>query len=391
MINKILRWLFVYVIFTATGKFPERLINLAMLSGINIINPIGEKGKFTAQVSISDYKELYNIRKASSTKLKIVKKKGLPFVLYKNRKRKGLIVGAVIFVAVIQILSMFIWSVDISGNRELSTYVMQCGLKDNGIYVGALKKDINVESIERAFSLEIGNVGWISVNLVGCTADVKISESYNVPKIVEQKKPCNLKATKSGQIIKMDIREGQNAVAIGDGVAKGQLLVSGIFQIGDTGTSRFVHSDGEVYAGVKTKEEIIVPKQTDYNKVNELQTRGVLKCMGLKFPLNFAQVDNVYSRSYIMESFILNDIKLPFKVITENNFSIENKKVKYNKKQAEKLAETELALNDIFERWDSNIQKRKMKTLENKDNYTFNAEYYTIENIAEEIPINIVN
>ena len=65
------------MVFTAKGKFPERLINLAMLSDIAIINPVGGKGQLTAQVSVADYKALYNIRRQTMTGLKINKKVGL--------------------------------------------------------------------------------------------------------------------------------------------------------------------------------------------------------------------------------------------------------------------------------------------------------------------------
>ena len=58
MINRILRWLCGYVIFVAKGKFPERLINLALVHEIMMINPKGEKGKLTAQTSIHGYYEL---------------------------------------------------------------------------------------------------------------------------------------------------------------------------------------------------------------------------------------------------------------------------------------------------------------------------------------------
>lgn len=390
MVNQFLRWLRGYVTFTAVGKFPERLINLAMLSDIAIINPVGEKGKFTAQVSIADYKRLYNIRKRTMTHLKIKKKYGLPFLIYRNKKRKGLFVGAILFAITINILSMFIWTIDIKGNNRVSTYEIQCCLKDNGVYVGALKDKINVSSAERGFALELGKVGWMSVNIVGSTASVELSESYDVPEIVDATQPCNLKAKKTGQVLKMDIREGKNNVTIGDGVAKGQLLVSGIVEIGETGTSRFVHSEGEVYAGVITNEEVKIPKSKDFNSISQLPKRELISFMNFKIPIDYVSVNDAYSRKYVTHSYTLNDVDMPINIVTEYNFSKIFYNINYSKQQAEQLAKTEFAINDLFFRWDSDIQNQKIKTSETKDAYIFTAEYYSIENIAESVPITII-
>lgn len=390
MISQFLRWLRGYVIFTAVGKFPERLINLAMMSDIAIINPVGEKGKFTAQVSVADYKRLYNIRKRTMTTLKIKKKSGLPFLIIKNKKRKGLFVGAILFIVIINVLSMFIWTIDIKGNNSVSTYEMLCCLKDNGVYIGAMKNKINVSSSERGFALELGRVGWMSVNIVGSTASVELSESYDVPKIVDTTQPSNLKATKTGQVLKMDIREGKNNVSIGDGVAKGQLLVSGIIEIGDTGMSRFVHSEGEVYAGVITKEEIKVPKTKSFYKISELEERRMLNFMNFKFPIDYVSVNNVCNRQYTTHSYALNGVNMPINIVNEYNFASIPHEVKYNNEHAEQLAKTEFALNDLFYRWDSDIQNQKIKKKETKSTYIYTAEYYSIENIAESVPITLV-
>ena len=390
MITKILRWLRGYVIFTAVGKFTARLINLATVSNIAIINPIGEKGILTAQVTIADYKELCKIRKKAMVKLKVVKKVGLPFVLYKNRKRKGLLVGAVLFFVINNILSMFLWTIDINGANTVSKYEIQQCLKDNGVYIGALKKNIDVGKSERDFALQLGKVGWMSVNIMGSTATVEISESYDIPKIAD-KSPCNLKAVKTGQIVKMDIRQGKNSVSLGDGVAKGQLLVSGIIDIADTGKYSFVHSDGEVYAKVTEKKSINIPKNINYSKISPVESRRLIGFSNISLPIDFINLNNVYSTRVTTENFVLNNVTMPIKIITQHNYTLENKKEKCSKNYAEKYSNTLFTLEDIFTHWDCNIQKREIAFTENKNDYIFTAEYNCIENIAEAVPINIVN
>ena len=214
MINGILRWLRGYVIFEAVGRFPERLINLALVNDITLVRPVGKKGILTAQVSVNDYRQLCRMRKKAMVRLKIKKKTGFPFILHKNRKRKGIALGTLIFAVLIYILSGFIWSIEINGNNAISIYEIQKDLRENGIYIGASKKNINVTETERKLELKSGHIAWISVNITGSTADVEISESYDMPEIVDKTKPCNLKAKKTGQILKMNVKEGQKSAAV---------------------------------------------------------------------------------------------------------------------------------------------------------------------------------
>lgn len=391
MVSRFLRWLRGYVIFSAVGKYPERLINLATMSNITIINPVGEKGKVTAQVSVEDYKALCAVRKKAMVRLRIIKKAGLPFTLYKNRKRKGLIVGAVLFMVIINVLSMFIWNINIIGNDSVSEYEMQSCLKDNGVYVGAFKGNINVSSAERNFSLQLGKVGWMSVNILGSTATVQLSESYDIPEITDQTTPCNLKATKTGQVLKMDIREGENYASVGDGVAKGQLLVSGIVKIGETGKSRFVHSEGEVYAGVRSSESLSLPVNREFKSPIQLRQRQLLDFMGIDIPMDLACVEDVYYRRYTIESICMNEVDMPISIITEKSFGLQPCSVSYTEEQAENIANVRFALNDIFTKWDCEISEKNITYTKNENSYIFTADYYCIENIAEEVPIEIVN
>lgn len=391
MVSRFLRWLRGYVVFVIVGKYPERLINLATMANITVINPVGEKGKITAQVSIDDYKALCAMRKKAMVRLRIVKKSGLPFTLHKNRKRKGLLVGAVLFIAITNVLSMFIWNINIIGNDSVSIYQMQKCLKDNGVYVGAYKGNINVSSAERNFALQLGKVGWMSVNIQGSTATVQLSESYAVPDIIDKTSPCNLKATKTGQVLKMDIREGENYASVGDGVAKGQLLVSGIVKIGDTGKSRFVHSEGEVYAGVYSSERFTLPVKKEFNMPVFLRQRQLLDFLGVNVPMDLACVDDVYYRHYTTESLCMNNIDMPINIITEKSYGLKPHNIKYSEAELQNIANVHFALNDIFTRWNCEIVEKEINSKENEEGYIFTADYYCIENIAEAVPIEIVS
>lgn len=393
IIITILRWLRGIVTFTATGLFPERIINLALKNDITLINPVGQKGELSAQVAVSDYKNLCKLRKKARVKLKITKKTGLPFILYRNRNRGGLIAGFALFLAMINILSMFVWSIDIQGQNTVSTQRLKTVLAENGLYIGAYKNNYNIQSLERDISLSLGQVGWFTVNLMGSTAYVSLSESIDKPKIDKNDNPCNLKAKESGQIVKIEVSKGSNAVKVGDGVAKGQMLVSGIVEDEEKNKVYIAHSEGKVFAEVRREQEIAIEKKRSIDlPEEETIKRSGIEIMGFFIPASLKNIpNNQYNTTVTNSSLTVNGTSLPINIIEETNRLYSPYDITNNKNHAEKLGKIRLSLYDTFNMWDKDITDKKVSISEKKDSYILKGEYITIEDIAEQTPIEILD
>lgn len=393
IIITILRWLRGIVTFTATGSFPERIINLALKNDITLINPVGQKGELSAQVSINDYKSLCRLRKKAKVKLKITKKRGLPFILYRNRNRGGLAAGFALFLAIINILSMFVWCIDVKGQDTVSTERLKTVLSENGLYIGAYKNNYNIQSLERDISLSLGQVGWFTVNLMGSTAYVSLSESVDKPKIDKTDNPCNLKAKESGQIVKIEVSKGSNTVKVGDGVAKGQMLVSGIVEDEENGKVYIAHSEGKVFAEVHRNQEIAVEKKRSIIlPQEEVIERSGIEIMGFFIPTSLKSIPNKqYNTTVKNNSLTINNTALPINIIEETNLLYTPCDITNSKKQAEKLGKIRLCLYDTFSMWDKDITNKKTSINEKKDSYILKSEYTTVEDIAEQTPINFLS
>lgn len=93
------------------------------------------------------------------------------------------------------------------------------------MYSGAWKGNLAPDTIERETMRDLGSFGWMSVNITGTVAKVSVSEKYNSDDVKPQEtRPCNIKAVKDGQIVRMDIRSGVAAVKAGDAVTRGNCL-----------------------------------------------------------------------------------------------------------------------------------------------------------------------
>lgn len=99
MLIKLINWLSGYVIFTFSGGFTDGFINRCFQEKINIKNIVNHKNGVTARCSIKAYKRLHTLALRSGGKVKIVKKKGLPFILRPLKGQMGRFRRTVVFCA----------------------------------------------------------------------------------------------------------------------------------------------------------------------------------------------------------------------------------------------------------------------------------------------------
>ena len=167
MILKIIRWILGYIIFKTESKNSRLFLNLVSKSKIKIweINKINKI--LYARVNSSEYNYLFILARQNNISLKIIQKKGLPFFYLKNKNRKGIIFGIILFFIIIKILSLFIWKINITGINNINKNKILEISKLNGIFEGNLKKNIDAQIAGQNIMNKIPEIAWISVNLEG--------------------------------------------------------------------------------------------------------------------------------------------------------------------------------------------------------------------------------
>ena len=110
-----LRWVMGTVRFSIRGA-PEQFLNQCARNGISLWN-IEKKETFTACIFAGGYRHLLPAARKTKCVLKVQERRGMPFRLAFLRRRKGLVAGAVLAFLLIQVLSLHVWSVEVSGNE----------------------------------------------------------------------------------------------------------------------------------------------------------------------------------------------------------------------------------------------------------------------------------
>ena len=101
-----------------SGFSPERFLNACMYRNIYIWNIQPVQDCYEMNISISDFRRLKPIFKKTGVRAVIIKRYGFPFFLFQHKKRKVLFGGAVCAAGFIYLMSLFIWEIDITGNRR---------------------------------------------------------------------------------------------------------------------------------------------------------------------------------------------------------------------------------------------------------------------------------
>ena len=389
MLVGVVRWFRGYVGFTAKGRFPERLLNLAAVRGVNIADPRPVEGGVSGIMSVSDYRRVRPLARKARVRMRVTKRRGLPFAVRKYRGRLGLFVGAALGAVLIAVLSQFLWSYRILGADSMSEQQIRRVLAENGISIGTYLDNLDVEPIERHILRDLDGITWVSVNIMGCTADVEVRQKAQKPEI-QSMEPCNIVASADGVITKLKVREGFATVKEGSGVAKGELIVSG-FNPTKQGGVRYMHADADIYADVISERELKIPCQSSYISISENKTeRSRLKLFHREFPvsLSFFGCENA-AYSEREQTLCLDDTLLPLSVRTETEYALAESTVSLNTEQAQEIFRNAELLYEVFERPAGAVKQRRLTVSEEDGAYVCHFSCVFNENIAEPVEFSV--
>jgi len=206
------------------GEKPERFINMAFTRGIYLWD-LTWKSPDVLMVKVypQSFKTLRHVARQSRCRIRIHKKQGLPFLAYRLRRRRMLLVGALIFCMILYLLSSLIWTVDVSGTRKISSRHVKELAAAKGLKEGNFSFQAQRDEVEDYLLRELPGISYAEVK-VGPRSQVKIIEKVSPP---PSQGPSHIVAKKEGVIDTILAFSGQPMVKEGDLVRKGQVLISG--------------------------------------------------------------------------------------------------------------------------------------------------------------------
>lgn len=392
IVLKIMRWLKGYVDFTGKGTFPERFINVSTKLNIQMWDVKGGDKTLSGSMNLKDYLKIRNAARKSSVHLHVTKRYGLPFIINRNKKRAGLLIGAVCFLIILKVLSMFVWSVEISGNNRLSEDLINEVMSECGVNAGAYKGTLDIPQIERTATVTLSDVSWISINIVGTTAFVEIKESEAYPEIIDTKTPCNLKAKCDAKIIRIDVSKGVAEAVSGDYVVEGQLLVSAVAEDA-FGNSYLNHAQAKIFAETHKKISFDITNHANENIPTEVAgERKRLRVLGIEFPITFSAIagENAYKQNTCEQVTVFGN-KIPVWINTEKWYTYSQTPIYNTDEIIEEAAQKRIAFAELFALNDKKILTKSISKNKIDSGYAFEVNYTCEEDIGVEEALEVAD
>lgn len=334
-----------YVNVRVEGFFTERFINLCLNRNINLWDIQKENDALMLiKVKTDDYKKLRDVAKVTRCKIKIIKKRGLPFIAHKYRKRKIFLLLFLLVIIGIYIHNLFIWDVDIVGEFSIPIEELKAQLEGENIKIGTMKKSIDIPSIKLNMNLIRNDLAWIGIEIKGTKVIVEIVPKVMRPENILGTEPCNIIADKEGVIVKIAVREGAKLVDEGDQITKNQILISGIVS-SQFSEDRYVHSDGEIYIKTWYVDKVKVPFEKDLvSKTDEVENKYKIKI--LNYEINFSNNSTKFEKydkiAVTNKLNLFGLFELPISVTKYSYTKLDVETVIYTVNQAESIAKNEV-------------------------------------------------
>ena len=236
-----------------TGEETLRFVNLCRNNGIKLRHLIRKENAIQMEIDAENFKKLRPLVRKTHVKIHILNRHGPAFFFYRHKRRWWFLLGMTVFAGMIYILSLFVWQIDIDGNRKYTDALILQALAQMDVKTGCRKSEIDLPDIEEELRIMYNEITWVSASITGTKlqielreGDLKISGSSgggqtgNVKRVENRENnpktqngesetdlPANLVADEDAIITNLVVRRGTVAVRYGDEVKKGDVLIEG--------------------------------------------------------------------------------------------------------------------------------------------------------------------
>lgn len=369
-----------YYVITVEGVGTERFLNYLIRNNINVynVNRISNtKIQFCVdRKDISDFKKAY---RGSNFQIKVKQKTGIPFVLKRIYKYKGMWICAIISLTILMATSQFVTDIYIDCPEGIKQEDVRTELYKLGLKPGIYKKNIDRKKIRDSIMVTFEDVAYISLNVKGTNVFITITKKAETLSSKEESNYCNIIAEKNGIIEKVIPRSGNSVVAEGDIVQSGDLLVSG------SNTKSLPEVWATTFYEVKKSASYIENKKEKTGNSKNVYTISF-------YDKIFNIRKNIKYKDYIIEN---KELKLkvgnytfPIKIKVSTFYEVKTTKIEKDENELKKELKDQ-ALKEL-----DYIIPASAKYTDVKDKYKINKnvlEYivtvYTSENIAKVYPL----
>lgn len=374
-----------YVDFKAEGIESEKLLGAALKAGITIKKPHKKGFVLEGRAEAKKYPALTKIARKGGIKIRVTNKSGVYFIARRNRDKAFLVFGAAAAFFLIMLMNCFVWEISVRGNAKVPSDLILESAKGAGLKAGTLRERHNEKKIEWQILNENDMLAWVTVNIVGCKAEIDVTEvSGEAEMVPDDDKPVNIVAAKTGVIRSMNVYDGFAKVKTGDIVKKGDLLVGAVFE-DRYNKLTLKHARAEVIAETDHSLSVSFPlDERIREKGKMLGSHTEITAFGIKNVFGKDDFPKDCFKEYKDGDLYFLWLKLPISRRNTSFFAVKENTVTHTEEEAKNEAGYLLMKKELEEMKGMTILSKKVEEKLENGCYNISAEYMCLVDIAEE-------
>ncbi|MGN1095361.1 MAG: sporulation protein YqfD [Eubacteriales bacterium] len=384
--GKLSRFLFGGYMLTVPESTLTDVMNILVCSGIPFGKVREGDGFYSLYLTKSGFAQ-YKIARGERNFGEKAEEIGFFSVIKRYRLRFGMFIGAFLFVIVVSFSSFFVWDINISGNENITSEKIEEYLAAYGFRLGAFIPRLDTEDICRRIMLENGNISFMTINMRGTVAEVKIHERESDEGKVADSTPSNLISKYDAQIERLEITGGVAEVKYLQIVKKGDLLVSGIIDSNALGY-RLVRARGKVFG----KVTLVYTSEIPFEYTENVPTGEQTEKKSIKIFSKIISISKNNSIPYEKYDTIINNkklylfgnVELPLFIMTEKYTEYTERTVTLTRDEAYRKALAEIKKQSEKELSEAEILSRETVLTEGEDFLRLTVYVECILDISEE-------
>lgn len=221
----------VKTVFEIKGLNLDRFINIARKKGVALydIKKFSVK-RMQIAVNLSDSEKFFAIAKELCYNIRKIRHKGVGYPFYYLIKNFGLVIGAIIFIAVAVFFNDLVFETTFVGSgkiysREASEYLQSVGVKEYSRF-----SDIDLKTLGEGLLKSNEHLSFVSCKKKGNRLEVQLVLSQDKVKTLSGD-VYELKTEVDGVIEKIKVYRGTALYSVGDSVKAGDVIVGGFAEI----------------------------------------------------------------------------------------------------------------------------------------------------------------
>lgn len=188
---------------------------------------------------------------------------------------RGLAAWVLLLGLLTAVLPKRVWFITVEGNVTVPTRLILERAEVCGVYFGAKTGEIRSEQVKNKLLYEIPELRWAGVNTAGSSAVITVAERRSEDTAGEEQ-PGDLIARADALVTEVTLHRGTALVKPGDAVKEGQLMISGLTDLGIC--TRADRAEGEVWGLTRREIQTVLPSET----VSRGENGGIIRKFSLR-------------------------------------------------------------------------------------------------------------